>query len=41
VADAFDGAVLQMDDLSGTQDHRAAALTFFHRCRDVLRAAGP
>jgi hypothetical protein len=32
----FDGAVLPMSDFVDAPDQRAAALTFFRRCRDVL-----
>ncbi|HMF03779.1 MAG TPA: hypothetical protein VKH17_03120 [Acidimicrobiia bacterium] len=32
----FDGAVLPMRDFVDAPDQRAAALTFFRRCRDVL-----
>jgi hypothetical protein len=36
----FDGAVLPMSDFVEAPDQRAAALTFFRRCRDVLGAGG-
>src|SRR5215218_7365380 len=36
-ADSFNGAVLRMSDLVDAPDQRAVALTFYRRCRDVLR----
>ena len=36
-ADSFNGGVLRMSDLADAPDQRAAATTFYRRCRDVLR----
>ena len=36
-APTFDGAALPLNDLVDRPDQRAEALTFFRRCRDVLR----
>jgi len=34
---SFNGGVLRMSELVDAPDQRAAALTFYRRCRDVLR----
>ena len=39
-AEGFGGAVLPMSELVEAPDQRAVALTFYRRCRDVLRVDG-
>jgi hypothetical protein len=38
-AHSFNGGVLRMSELADAPDQRAAALTFYRRCRDVLRGS--